>query len=59
MEDVVTTGGSVSRVIEAVEELDCKVVKVIALVDRHEGGSDRLKQAGYDFTALLDLWPSG
>ena len=59
VEDVVTTGGSVSRVIEAVEELNCKVVKVIALVDRHEGGSDRLKKEGYDFTALLEIWPSG
>jgi len=58
VEDVITTGGSVSKVIEAVEAVNCKVVKVIALVDRHEGGSDRLKEAGYDFTAILHLWPS-
>lgn len=31
------------------------VVKVIVLVDRHEGGSDRLRQEGYDFTALLSI----
>jgi len=59
LEDVITTGGSVSKVIEAVEAVNCKVVKVIALVDRHEGGSDRLKQEGYDFTAILHLRPSG
>ncbi|MFC1928412.1 orotate phosphoribosyltransferase [Chloroflexota bacterium] len=59
VEDVVTTGGSVSKVIEAVEAVNCKVVQVIALVDRHEGGSDRLKKEGYDFTAILHLWPSG
>ena len=35
------------------------MVKVIVLVDRHEGGSDKLKDKGYDFTAILHLWPSG
>jgi len=53
LEDVLTTAGSVMKAIEAVEALGCKVVRVIALVDRDEGGSDRLKKAGYDFTALL------
>ena len=57
VDDVLTTGGSVSRAIEAVEAVKCKVVKVIVLVDRHEGGSDKLKKEGYDFTALLHLWP--
>ena len=59
LEDVITTGGSVYKVIEAVEAVNCKVVKVIALVDRHEGGSDRLKNEGYDFTSILHLRPSG
>ena len=59
VEDVITTGGSVSKGIEAAEAANCKVVKVIALVDRHEGGSDKLKQAGYDFMSILHLWPSG
>jgi len=58
VDDVITTGGSVSKVIETVEAANCKVVKIIALVDRHEGGSDRLKKEGYDFTAILHLWPS-
>ena len=35
LEDVLTTGGSVSKVIEAVEDAKRTVVKVIALVDRH------------------------
>ena len=55
VDDVLTTGGSVSRAIEAVEAAKCKVVKVIVLVDRHEGGSDRLKKEGYDFTTLLSV----
>ena len=59
VDDVLTTGGSVSRAIEAVEAANCQVVKVIVLVDRHEGGSDKLKKEGYDFTSILHIWPSG
>jgi orotate phosphoribosyltransferase len=59
VDDVITTGGSVSRAIEAVEALNCKVVKVIVIVDRNEGGSKKLKSEGYSFTAFINLWPSG
>ena len=59
VEDVITTGGSVSKVIEAVEAVNCRVVKIIAIVDRHEGGSDRLREEGYDIAAILHLRPSG
>jgi len=59
VEDVITTAGSVIKVIETVEAANCKVVKVMALVDRHEGGGDRLTQGGYDFTSILHLRPSG
>jgi len=58
VDDVLTTGGSVLKAIEAVEEAKCRVVKVMVLVDRREGGSDRLKQEGYDFTALLHICQS-
>lgn len=53
VDDVITTGGSVFRAIEAVEAEGCQVVKVVVLLDRQEGGSERLRQQGYDFTALL------
>ncbi len=58
VEDVVTTGGSVFKTIETVEAAKCKVVKVIAILDRHEGGSDILKQKGYDFIAILNIYPA-
>ncbi|MBA7637957.1 Orotate phosphoribosyltransferase [subsurface metagenome] len=58
VDDVITTGGSVSRAIEAAEAANCKVVKVIVVVDRHEGGSDKLKQQGYDFTGIINLRPA-
>lgn len=59
VDDVITTGGSVNKAIEAAEAVGCRVVKVIVIVDRHEGGSDKLKKKGYDFTSIIDLWPSG
>jgi orotate phosphoribosyltransferase len=59
VDDVITTGTSVLKAIEAVEKADCKVVKVIAIVDRHEGGSDELRRRGYNFQAFLGLKPAG
>jgi len=59
VDDVITTGGSVKKAIEAVEAANCKVMKVIVIVDRHEGGSDELKKEGYDFASIINLWPSG
>jgi orotate phosphoribosyltransferase len=55
VEDVVTTGESVLKAIQGVENRHGRVLKVIALVDRHEGGSDRLRSAGYDFASILDF----
>ena len=59
VDDVITTGGSVKKTNQTVEAASGKVVKVITIVDRHEGGSDELKREGYDFEAIIDLWPSG
>ena len=59
VDDVITTGGSMLKAIEVVEEAGCKVEKVIVLVDRYEGGSDELRRRGYKFQAFLSLKPSG
>ncbi len=34
-------------------------MKVIVIVDRNEGGSERLRKEGYDFEAIINLPPSG
>lgn len=57
VDDVITTGGSVLRAIEVAEAAGCRVVKVIAIVDRHEGGGDLLRARGYDFMAILHIRP--
>ena len=59
VDDTCTTGGSLFHAIAAAEALGCSVVKVIALLDRREGGGDELRRRGYDFTALMAATPEG
>ncbi len=53
VEDVVTTGGSTLKAIERAKEEGLKVVQVMALVDREEGGKENLKKLGYDLETLF------
>jgi orotate phosphoribosyltransferase len=53
VDDPCSTGGSLLQAIEVAEEAGCNVVKVLALLDRREGGSAELQRRGYDFTALM------
>lgn len=53
VEDVITRGGATLKAIELAEAAGCQVVKVVALVDRHRGGSDEVRRRGYDFVAIL------
>ena len=59
IDDTCTTGGSLFHAIEAAEASGCEVVKVLAILDRGEGGSDELKRRGYDFSALMSANPDG
>ena len=64
VEDVITTGGSALKAVEAVRQAGGEVVGVLALVDREEGGRERLEDAGLRVlslvtaTQLLPLIPS-
>ncbi len=53
VEDVVTTAGTLIKAIERTEEEGYRVAMVLTVVDREEGGRERLKQAGYDLSALF------
>ncbi|MBA3013963.1 MAG: orotate phosphoribosyltransferase [Proteobacteria bacterium] len=53
LEDVVTTGGTLIKVIERVENQGYKVGMVITVVDRQEGGEETLAAAGYPLTAIF------
>ena len=54
VDDTCTTGGSLLHAIDAVESAGCRVVKVITILDRHQGGSDEIKRRGYSFAAILE-----
>lgn len=60
VEDVITTGGSALKAVEAVRAAGGEVVGVLALVDRQEGGREALEAAGLTVVALAtaaDLLP--
>ncbi len=52
IEDTVTTGGSLLRAIDVISGHGCSVLGVLALVDRGEGGRERLAEAGHELHAL-------
>ena len=52
IEDVITTGGSALRAVDAVRAAGGLVAGVLALVDREEGGRDALVGAGLPVVAL-------
>ncbi len=53
VEDVVTTGGSTIKAIERALEEGLSVAKVMALVDREEGGRENLQSRGYELESLF------
>lgn len=55
VEDVVTTGGSLIKAIEACEREGLHIISVLALVDREEGGRSALKERGYELKAFFTL----
>jgi orotate phosphoribosyltransferase len=52
-EDVITTGDSAARAIHAVRDAGGNVVGVLAVVDREEGGQERLGEEGVDVVSLF------
>lgn len=53
VEDVVTTGGSALRAIDALIAFGANVRGVLAVVDREEGGRDAIEAAGYPLITLF------
>jgi orotate phosphoribosyltransferase len=55
VEDVVTTGGSTLRTLEALRHAGCSVLRVVALIDRQEGGGERIAaEAPFETIFMLD-----
>lgn len=52
-DDVVTSGGSILRGAEQVEEQGGRVEVVMAVIDREEGGREKIEAAGYKFQTIF------
>jgi orotate phosphoribosyltransferase len=59
VDDVVTGGGSIMKAIEVVREKGCEIVAVIPVVDRQEGGGDRLRGEDLPYMPLFEADPDG
>jgi orotate phosphoribosyltransferase len=55
VEDVVTTGGSSLLAIERCEDVGLKVSRVLAIIDRLEGGREAFANRGYELTTLFTI----
>jgi orotate phosphoribosyltransferase len=55
VEDVITTGKSALHAIRSVNAAGGKVLGVLALVDREEGGREAISSLGYEVTALTTI----
>lgn len=55
VEDVITTGGSALRAIDALTAFGANVLGVLAVVDRREGGRERIETAGHALVRLFDV----
>ena len=54
LEDVTTTGGSSIKAVERIHEnTSCKVIAVISILDREEGGVEAFAKAGIPFESIL------
>lgn len=53
VEDVITSGESALRAVRSVEDAGARVIGVLSVVDREEGGRTRIESAGYPVAALF------
>ena len=55
LEDVVTTGGSAIKAVNVLRDLGYEVNRVVAIVDRQEGGRDAMIDAGLELHSLFTI----
>ena len=55
LEDVVTTGGSAIKAAEKLRDAGYEVKRVVAIVDRQEGGEEAMKEEGLELRSLFKL----
>lgn len=53
IEDSMTSGGSALKAVDVLRDYGCTVVGILTLVDREEGGRERLDEAGIPLVAVF------
>jgi orotate phosphoribosyltransferase len=53
VDDVTTTGGSILKAVEAVQEKNCQVTKALSIVDREEGAAQELAKSGIELFSIF------
>lgn len=53
LEDVCTTGGTLVTAAQRVRDAGLEIVGVLAVLDREEGGRERLREAGMELSAIF------
>lgn len=53
VDDVITTGKSTIEALTRAEEAGLEIIKVIALIDRQEGGREAVEELGYKLEAII------
>ena len=59
IDDTVSTGGSLIESIKIVQQHNSKVKLVLSILDRKMGGSDKIKQLGYNFNSIFSITDKG
>ncbi|NPA12348.1 MAG: orotate phosphoribosyltransferase [Aquificae bacterium] len=55
MEDVITTGGSSIKAAKVAQENGLKVLGIIAIVDREEGGEENIRKEGFELIPIFKV----
>lgn len=53
VDDVATTGASILKAIDVVENYKCKIKKIICIVDREEGAKEEIRKKGYELISIF------
>jgi orotate phosphoribosyltransferase len=55
LEDVVTTGQSALKAVDRLRQAGYQVNRIVALVDRHQGGAELYAEQGIEFEAVFSI----
>jgi len=53
VEDIATTGGQVLEAAKVITEAGAKLKKIVCVIDRQQGATEAITQAGYKFDSIL------